>query len=162
VHHGALAPGLLDLPQQLGALRLRDDRPHLCRWIEGITHHQCVHGLGETSQKFVCHRLDHDEALGCDARLPVVLDPGRHRRPHRVVQIGRGQDDERIRAAKLENALLQGMSRAGRYGHAGLLTPGQGDGRNPGVLYERRDVLALDEEVGECTRGQACSSKDVL
>ena len=60
-------------------------------------------------QELVGHRLDHDEALGGDAGLAVVLHAGGHRRPHGVVEVGRGQHDEGVRAAELEHALLQGV-----------------------------------------------------
>ena len=114
------------------------------------------------SQEFVRHRLDHDEALRRDARLPVVLHPRRHRGPHGVVEVGRSQHDERIGASELEDALLQGVPGRRRHGHTGLLAPGEGDGSNPRVLDECGDVLALDEEIGERPRRQAGPAEDVL
>ena len=83
---------LLDLADQLVALGLGHDGPDVGGRVEGIAHDQRVHGLDEAGLELVGHRVDHDEPLGRDARLAVVLHAGgdggahaRHRgRPRRA------------------------------------------------------------------------------
>ena len=111
VHRGPLAPGVLDLGHEFGPLRLGDEGADVGGRVEGVAHQQRVHGVGEAAQELVGHRLHHDEALGGDAGLPVVLHPGLHGRTHGRLQVGRREHDERVGPTELEHALLARVRR---------------------------------------------------
>ena len=64
------------------ALRRRDERAHHRCGIEGVTHRHLVHGGREALEELLGPVLHDDEALGGDARLPVVLHTRLDRRRH--------------------------------------------------------------------------------
>ena len=65
-----------------------------------------LHGIHEAAFEFVGDALVDDEALGRDARLPVVDETRLNRHLHGLLQIGARHHDERIAAAQFEHSLL--------------------------------------------------------
>ena len=65
-----------------------------------------LRGHMDTRFNDVDRRFD-DEALCCDAALPVVLDPRGDGEGNRPLEVGRRGHDEGVRTTQLEHALLQ-------------------------------------------------------
>ena len=116
-------------------------RAELRRRIQRIADPQRGHRRDEPLGELVGDRRGHDEPLGGDARLAAVerarLDGG----GHRLRQIGRGHDDERIAAAELEHALLQRAAGAARDVASGAIAAGQ---------RHRRDAI-VSRMAGTCS-----------
>src|SRR5207247_6314905 len=81
--------------------------PDLGRAVERVAHAAGAQLADEALEERVGHGLDDDEALGGDAALAAVDEPGVGRRARRGREVGVGEDDERIAAAQLEHGLLQ-------------------------------------------------------
>ena len=112
--------------------------------------------------KLVVHPRVHDEALGGDAGLAIVDVACNDRGPHGGAQIRAGQDDERIGAAQLHDALLDVL--AGLLGDlgAGEVRARQSDGLDAVVGDHARHAPGAQEQGLKRARGEAGAAKDLL
>ena len=85
----------------------------------------------KSSSKRRLHRLDHDEALGRDAALAAVDEPGRHAALGRELEIGVLQHEVGIAAAQLQHRLLEQGPGLRGHGLAGGRAAGEGDRAAP-------------------------------
>jgi hypothetical protein len=85
--------------------RLVDQRADLDTVFNARTHGQLAHLCGESCRELLCHRLVHDEPIGCGAGLADVAHLGQHRALHSGVQVGVGEDQERCISAKFMEIL---------------------------------------------------------
>ena len=90
--------------------------------------------------ELVGDRLLDDEALGGDAALAVVLVARAHGRRRRGVEVGVGEDDERVRAAQLEHLLLELAPGQAGDAVADLARAGQRDGVDARIGDQPLDV----------------------
>ena len=88
----------------------------------------------------------YDEALGGDARLPVVDRSRGHRGLDRFIEIRARHHDERIAAAKLQHRLLDGLSRDACDVASGGLAPGQRDGGDTRIFDDPIDLIRRDQQ----------------
>ena len=100
--------------------------------VAGIADDQVSDGGGEPVTELVCHRLVHDEPLRAQAGLAGVQEAARDGLGDDDVEVGILEDDERVGAAELEQALLRGPPGAGRDVGAGSVAAGQADGCDRG------------------------------
>src|SRR5207253_9286645 len=97
----------IDLPlERLEEIAPRE-RADLGLWIHRIPDDEILHRLRETSLEVIGDRPLGDESLSRDARLTVVLVARSRAGLRRRVDVRVSEDDVGIRAAKLENGLLQ-------------------------------------------------------
>ena len=104
----------------------------------------------------------HDEALGGDAALPGVLDPGFHAHLDGLVEVGAGHHDERVRPAQLEHHLLDVA--AGRLADApsGALAAGERGGGDARIVEQLAGAAALDEQGLEGAFRKSGLAEDLL
>src|SRR5262250_3283862 len=74
--------------------------------IHGIAHAPRGELSGEEIEEALGHRVHYDEALGCDAALSAVDEAGVRRRLRGRREVGIGQHDEGVTAAKLQHRFL--------------------------------------------------------
>ena len=84
-------------------------RTELRAFVERIADAQLLHALDELALELVGNCFRHDEALGRDAGLTVVLNPRLDRSRNRRIQIGAGHHDERIAAAQFQHDFLDSL-----------------------------------------------------
>ena len=115
------------------------------------------------SSELVVHRRLHDEPLGGDARLPVVLGPGH----------ARAVDTARSRSAEASTTngseppssrthFFRAWPAAERHRLAGPLAAGQGDGHHPVVGDDAGHRTRTDQQGGEDTLGEPGPPEQVL
>src|SRR5206468_2757587 len=85
---GSVVQGVLDLSRHVVASLLGGQRPDVGRLVHRVADHQAGHLLDERGGEGVVHLLVHDEALGRDTGLPVVLAPGGGGDLGRLVDVG--------------------------------------------------------------------------
>ena len=107
---GPLRPGVVDQGGDLVASRGEGQGTDLGGGLHGVSDAETGHALDEGLFEGVVTVTVDDEALGRDAALAVVLDPGGDTDADGVVEIGRRQDHEGVAAAQLEDGLLDGAS----------------------------------------------------
>ena len=120
-------------------------RAEVVRLIGRFAHPQHAHRRRERLGERVRDRVDGDEPLPGNAALARIQEPGADRAAGCRLDVGVGEDDERVAAAELEDRLLQ-VKCTGR----GDLDP---DGLGPGGQGDRRDAL-IGDQLGDPTAGK--------
>src|SRR3954452_1800950 len=115
-HLGAVLDRLLHLLLQPVGRHLRGERADFGVLGGRVARFRRFQLLAELPEEVVVELVDGDEALGCFAGLPGVVEPGFGRRRRRLVHVLGAEQDERIGATELEHDLLQ------------VLASGRGDG----------------------------------
>ena len=103
----ASADVLLDVEQAL----LVGERTDVGLLVHRIADAQRLHARDEQLLERVGDVVVHDEPLGRDAALPVVLHARRHRGLRGLLEVGRRHDHERVAAAELEHDRLELLAR---------------------------------------------------
>ena len=96
-HARTRSDGLLYIGIQRGDGVCAGQRAELRAFVERIADAQVLHALDELALELIGDFLRHDEALGRDAGLAVVLNARIDRGRNRGVEIGAGHHDERDR-----------------------------------------------------------------
>jgi hypothetical protein len=96
-----------------------------------------AYAVDETPFEFIGDRLDDNEALGGDAALARILIAGADARVRSRMQVGVSQDDEGVRASKLQNALLEGTAARAADFTAGGIASSQCYRPNTVILNQR-------------------------
>ena len=79
--------------------------------VHRVADAQRLHAGDEQLLELVGDVVVHDEALGRDAALPVVLHARGHRGLRGLLEVGRRHHDERVAAAELEHDRLELLAR---------------------------------------------------
>ena len=101
----------------------------------------------------------HDEPLGRDTGLPIVLNPGLDCGGDRQFQIGAGHHDKWIAAAQLQHDFLDAFGRGDSDLNARLFASRQGGSHDAriiqnGINRPRADQQRLKNAFGETRRGE--------
>src|SRR5207245_9844965 len=104
---GAHPQRRLTLPFERLAEIAAGERTDLGPGVEGVADGEALDGLRERALEGLRDVALDDEALRGDAGLAGVLVAGAHRGRRRRVEVGIGEDDERVRPAELEDGLLE-------------------------------------------------------
>ncbi len=127
-----------------------------------VAHHERP-GAGHQPPLELIGDLPHrDEALGRDARLPVVDHPRLDRGAGRGIEVGAGHDDEWIAAAELQHRFLDLPCRRAAHGAARGVAPGQGDRSDPGIFNDALNPLGVDEQRLKAAFGKAGPAEDLF
>ena len=105
---------------------------------------------------------DDDDPLGGDAALPAVVHPTPQRPLNRLVQVGVGQRDQRVRAAQLHGGLLEVLAGPGRDDRARALAAGQRNAAHPRVVDQHVDLILGGEQVGVRALRGTCFGQQLL
>ena len=125
------------------------------RLIERVADRERLHRTHEAAFELVGDRLGDDEALGSDARLPVVDRARPDRRIDRRVEVGAWHDDKGVAAAKLEHRLLDSPAGCARHVAARRRAAGQGDRYHARVVDHSLDLIGPDQQSLEGALGEA-------
>src|SRR4030081_1430980 len=93
--------------------------------FEWIADAKILHPLNELALELTRNSFRHDKALGCDARLAVILHAGIDRSSNRRLKIGARHHDEGIASTQLEHHFLDALRRRDSNLNSGLLTSRQ-------------------------------------
>jgi hypothetical protein len=111
LHHPCAAGDrVVDVLADLREPVLVDQRPDLRLRVVDVAGPEVRHGPGETTHELVVDAVLDEDAIGADARLPVVAKLGEDGPVHRGVEVGVVEDEKGCVAAELQREPLQGRT----------------------------------------------------
>src|ERR1700694_2658858 len=123
----------VDAPAYLLLKRAQDirrrQRPHIRSRIHWIAHLERRHTLGKLLLELFCNAIIDNEALGSDARLPIIDDARLDGGGNCAIQVSAGHHDEWVAAAECEHGLLDLFAGQGCDAAACPYTAGEGNSR---------------------------------
>ena len=105
--------------------------------------------MAKQCDEAVVEVVEHDEALGRNAGLSVVDEPGADRGLGSGGEVGAFEHEEGVGAAELEERRLERSAGGSGHDAAGAGGAGEGDGGDARVADEPLGLLAVDGEPGD-------------
>src|SRR5216684_1237842 len=130
--------------------------------FQRVAHAQGLDGRGELGGELIGDGFFDDEAFGGNAALAIVLVARAYGGGRGGVQIGIGENDERVRAAQLEDLLLELLAGGGRNTFADFARAGQRDGLDTRVGDQLVHFRAGDEHGAEKALRQAGGAEELF
>ena len=107
--------------------------------VDRVTDAERLHARDEQLLELVGDVVVHDEPLGRDAALPVVLHARGHRGLRGLLEVGRRHHDERVAAAELEHDRLELLARDPPDRTTGGRAPGERRGTHARIAQDPLD-----------------------
>ena len=125
----------------------RTHRAELGALLHGVAHGDGPHRGAELLGEFFVERVDDDETLGAVAGLAIVVDAGGNGSLNGGIHVIGRHEDERVRAAQFENALLEVGPGRSTDDCAGAFGTRKGDSLDARVIDHCSDLVVVGEHI---------------
>ena len=154
--------GLLHIDiQRLDAIGCRESA-QLSAFVQWITDPERFHLLDEHFFEFGSDALRHNESLGRDAGLAIVLDARLDCGCGGFLQVGAGHDNERIAPAEFQHNLLDSFRGSNTHLYSRTFTTRERCRSDTRIGQNAFHFVGTDQQRLKCARGEAALRKMLL